>query len=62
MPHAKDFDPSNPSAEAGFLELGVVVNNIRHVVICGKVHTVLEFHAKQIIQWNLFKIPTLRHY
>jgi len=35
LPHAKDFDPSNPSAEAGFLELGVVVNNIRHVVICG---------------------------
>merc|ERR1719225_1157864 len=35
LPHAKDFDPSNPSAEAGFLELGVSVNNIRHVVICG---------------------------
>jgi len=35
MPHSKYFDPSNPSPEPGFLELGVSVNNIRHVVICG---------------------------
>ena len=35
MPHSKHFDPSNPYPEPGFLELGVSVNNIRHVVICG---------------------------
>ena len=35
MPHAKHFDPSNPFPEPAFLELGVEVVNIRHVVICG---------------------------
>ena len=35
MPHVKHFDPSNPFPEPGFLELGVEINNIRHVVICG---------------------------
>jgi len=35
VPHARNFNPSNPSPEPGVLELGVAVNNIRHVVICG---------------------------
>ena len=35
MPHAKHFDPSNPFPEPGFLELGVEVVGISHVVICG---------------------------
>ena len=35
MPHFKHFDPSNPFPEPAFLELGVEVVNIRHVVICG---------------------------
>lgn len=35
VPHASHFDPSNPSPEPGVLELGVAVNNIRHVIICG---------------------------
>ena len=35
IPNADTFDPTNPSTEPGLLELGLKVNNIRHLVICG---------------------------
>ena len=35
VPHASKYDFQSPSPEPAVLELGVAVNKIKHVVICG---------------------------
>ena len=55
MPHAKHFDPSNPFPEPAFLELGVEVNNIRHVVICGHSDCKAMGVLQSLKQGNLFR-------
>ena len=35
VPHLKNYDYNSPSPEPAVLELGIAVNKIKHVVICG---------------------------
>ena len=56
MPHFKHFDPSNPFPEPAFLELGVEVVNIRHVVICGHSDCKAMGVLQSLKQGNLLRV------
>lgn len=64
VPHSKLYGIDATSGEPAALELGCVVNNVKHFVVCG--HSDCKVFITQVApnmlkrHWNLFG-PTLEH-